>query len=258
MHNREKIKLAVWKLTSCDGCQLQLLNLEDQLLTLSENITFAHFPEGFRNSVKGPYDLSLVEGSVTTPHDAASILRIRRMSRIVVALGACATAGGIQALRNFSDVRQWMGIVYPRPEAIETLDRSMPLSDHIEVDLELRGCPVDRSQLLTVILACLRGRKPWLPTYSLCIECKRLGHVCVTVAGGTPCMGPVTQAGCGAICPLCGRGCYGCFGPCDTPNTEALRRIWQQRLGLTERRIQHAFQGINAWAQPFRQESEPS
>jgi sulfhydrogenase subunit delta len=253
-----KIKLAVWKLTSCDGCQLQLFNLEDQLPAMSEAITFAYFPEGFRNTVKGRYDLSLVEGSITTPHDKARILEIRRASRIVVGLGACATAGGIQALRNFNDIRRWIGIVYPRPDAIETLAQSSPLSDHIQVDLELRGCPVSSSQLLTVIMACRRGRKPRLPTYSLCMECKRLGHVCVTVAGDIPCMGPVTQAGCGALCPAYSRGCYGCFGPCDTPNTSALRRIWQQRLGLTERRIRQAFQGVNAWAQPFRQESERS
>jgi len=253
-----KIKLAVWKLASCDGCQLQLLNLEDQLLAMSAGITFAYFPEGFRNVVKGRYDLSLVEGSVTTPHDEARIIQIRRMSRIVVALGACATAGGIQALRNFDDVRHWMGMIYPRPDAIETLEKSTALSDHIHVDLELRGCPVNSSQLLAVIMACRRGRKPRLPTYSLCMECKRLGQVCVAVARDIPCMGPVTQAGCGALCPACGRGCYGCFGPCDTPNTAALRRIWQQRLGLPDSRIRQTFQGVNAWAQPFRQESESS
>lgn len=254
----EKIKLAVWKMASCDGCQLQILNLEDHLLAMPASFTFAYFPEGFSNTLRGPYDISLVEGSITTPHNETRIHHIRRVSKIVVAMGACATAGGIQALRNFIDVRQWMGIVYPRPDAVETLRKSTPLSDHIQVDLELRGCPVDSSQLLAAIIACRQGRIPRLPTYSLCMECKRRGIVCVTVAAGIPCMGPVTQVGCGALCPACGRGCYGCFGPCDTPNTEALRRIWRERLELPNRRIRQAFQGINAWAEPFRQESERS
>ena len=256
MNASGKIKLAVWKLASCDGCQLQLLNLEDQFLELSEKMTFAYFPEGFRNTIPGRYDISLVEGSITTPHDETRIHHIRRVSRVVVAMGACATSGGIQALRNFNDVRQWLGIVYPRPELLDTLKKSTPLSDHIQVDLELRGCPVSRSQVMKTLMAFSRGRKPQLPTHSLCMECKRRGYVCVTVADGIPCMGPVTQAGCGAICPAYGRGCYGCYGPCDTPNTAALRRLWRQLPGMPERRIRQAFQGINAWAEPFRQESE--
>ncbi len=256
MQPSSKIRLAVWKLASCDGCQLQLFNLEDQFMALSDIVTFAYFPEGFRSPASGRFDLSLVEGSVTTPHDEARIHRIRRVSRMVVAMGACATAGGIQALRNFNAVRQWMDIVYPRPELVETLKKSTPLSDHIRVDLELRGCPINGSQLMAVIAACSRGCKPRLPTYSLCMECKQAGHVCVTVAGGIACMGPVTQAGCGALCPGFGRGCYGCFGPCDTANTAALHHIWRERLGLSEKRIRHAFQGVNAWAHPFRQESE--
>lgn len=256
MNASGKIKLAVWKLASCDGCQLQLLNLEDHFLELSEKMTFAYFPEGFRNTIPGRYDISLVEGSITTPHDETRIHHIRRASRVVVAMGACATSGGIQALRNFNDVRKWLGMVYPRPELLETLKKSTPLSDHIQVDLELRGCPVSTSQLIKTLMAFSRGRKPQLPTHSLCMECKRRGHVCVTVADGIPCMGPVTQAGCGAICPAYGRGCYGCYGPCDTPNTAALRRLWNQHPEMPERRIQQAFQGINAWAEPFRRESE--
>ena len=255
MAERVKTKLAVWKLASCDGCQLQLLNLEDQLLAIAETITFAYFPEGFSNPVKGRYDISLVEGSVTTPHDETRIHQIRRQSRLVIAMGACATAGGIQALRNFDDIRRWVGIVYPRADAIATLSRSTPLSDHIRVDGELRGCPVSAGQLLTMILACSHRRMPQLPTHSLCMECKRRGVVCVSVAGGIPCMGPVTQAGCGALCPANGRGCYGCYGPCDTPNTVALRQMWQ-RMGLSDERIRQTFQGINAWSTPFRRESE--
>ena len=256
MHTARKTKLAVWKLTSCDGCQLQLLNLEDRFLNLAEQFTFAYFPEGFREVIGGRYDISLVEGSVATSHDAVRLQQVRRRSRIVIAMGACATAGGIQALRNFDDVRRWLGMIYPRPEQIDTLEHSTPLSHHIQVEAELRGCPVNRSQLMRMLLDYRRGRASRVATTCLCMECKRLGLVCVTVVGKIPCLGPVTQAGCGAVCPAHGRGCYGCFGPSDTPNTAALRCLWHDRLALTPEEIRRVFRGVNAWSEAFRRESE--
>lgn len=256
MNPGKKIKLAVWKFASCDGCQLQLLNAEDRFLSIAEEVTFARFPEGFRNVVKGRYDISLVEGSITTPSDAQRIQQVRRRSRLVIAMGACATSGGIQALRNFNDAGGWARMVYPSPGTIDMLKKSTALSDHIHVDHELRGCPINPDQLIEVIAACRQGRNPALPTHSLCLECKRLGHICVSVAGRVPCMGPVTQAGCGAICPAVGRGCYGCFGPCDTANTHALRQVWRQHLQMPADDIRRAFRGINAWSTPFRRESE--
>ena len=256
MNPEKKIKLAVWKLTSCDGCQLRLLNVEDRFLSIAGEVAFARFPEGFRKVARGRYDISLVEGSVSTPRDARLVQQIRRQSRVVVAMGACATSGGIQALRNFNDAGKWMRMVYPSPDTIDILKKSTALSDHIHVDHELRGCPINPEQLIEVISACRQGRKPSLPTHSLCQECKRMGHVCVTVAAGVPCMGPVTQAGCGAICPAVGRGCYGCFGPCDTANTRALHQVWEQQLKVPADDICRAFRGITAWATPFRRESE--
>lgn len=214
--------LAVWKFASCDGCQLTLLNCEDELMALAGAVRIAYFPEATRAVVDGPYDLSLVEGSVTTPEEVERIGQIRAMSRHVVTIGACATTGGIQALRNFADVAEFRSVVYAHPEYLSTLDRSTPISAHVTVDFELRGCPVDKHQLLEVLAAYLQRRRPRIPTYSVCVECKRRGAVCVTVAHGTPCLGPVTQAGCGALCPAFARGCYGCFGPQDSPNTSAL------------------------------------
>lgn len=256
MNPEKKIKLAVWKLTSCDGCQLQLINAEDRFLSIAGVVEFARFPEGFRNVARGRYDISLVEGSVTAPRDARLVQQIRRQSRVVVAMGACATSGGIQALRNFSDAGKWMRMIYPSPGTIDILKKSTALSDHIHVDHELRGCPINPDQLIELIAACRQGRKPNLPTHSLCQECKRMGYICVTVASGVPCMGPVTQAGCGAICPAVGRGCYGCFGPCDTANTRALHEVWQRQLEVPVDDIRRAFRGITAWATPFRRESE--
>jgi len=249
-------RLAVWKFASCDGCQLSLLDCEDELLALAGAIDIAHFPEASRASVRGPYDLSLVEGSITTPHDAERIQQVRRTSRRLVTIGACATAGGIQALRNFQDVKEFAAHVYARPEYIATLDRSTPIGAHVLVDFELRGCPVSKQQLLEVVNAFLNHRKPVTPTHSVCVECKMRGVVCVMVAHGTPCLGPVTQAGCGAICPAYHRGCYACFGPHETPNTASLAAWWRDRLGARPPDLVRAFQTFNAGAEPFRSESE--
>jgi sulfhydrogenase subunit delta len=252
---KRKPKLAVWKFASCDGCQLTLLDCENELLEVAGLIDIANFPEATRAVVKGPYDISLVEGSITTPHDAERIHKIRRASKTLITIGACATAGGIQALRNFKDVKAFISTVYPSPEYIEVLNKSTPISDHVFVDYELRGCPINKYQLLEAISAFLNGRKPIIPPYSVCMECKRRGNICVMVAQGTPCMGPVTQTGCGALCPSYNRGCYGCFGPKETPNTGSISEWWKD-LNMKEDDIVRMFRTFNAYADPFRKESE--
>jgi len=252
---KRKPKLAVWKFSSCDGCQLSLLDCEDELLAVADAVEIANFPEASRAVVKGPYDLSLVEGSITTAHDAERIHGIRRASKFLVTIGACATAGGIQALRNFKDVKEFIAIVYARPDYIEILKKSTPITDHVFVDFELRGCPINKYQLVEVISAYLNGRKPNTPPHAVCVECKQRGTVCVMVARGIPCMGPVTQVGCGALCPAYARGCYGCFGPKETPNTSALSAWWSD-LGVSDQDLVRAFRSFNAFAEPFRRESE--
>jgi sulfhydrogenase subunit delta len=248
-------KLAVWKFASCDGCQLTLLNCEDELLELAGEVEIAYFPEATRAVVAGPYDVSLVEGSVTTPDDAERIQQVRAVSGRVVTIGACATSGGVQALRNFADVAEFRSVVYAHPEYVETLADSTPISAHVKVDFELRGCPIDKHQLLEVLTAAVQGRRPRVRSHSVCVECKRRGNVCVTVAHGTPCLGPVTQAGCGALCPTFARGCYGCFGPQDTPNTSSVADRLRV-LGMSEPEVMRVFRTFNAGSEPFRQESE--
>jgi len=245
-------KLAVWKFASCDGCQLTLLDCEAELLALSEAVEIAHFLEASRKVAVGPYDVSLVEGSITTAHDVERIRAIRAQSRLLVAIGACATAGGIQALRNFADAAAWAATVYPRPDDLDALATSTPISDHVPVDLELRGCPISKTQLLELIAALLAGRRPRLPRVAQCVECKARGTVCVTVARGTPCLGPVTQAGCGNLCPAMGRGCYGCFGPVAGGNVPALAERFAA-LGLDARQVREAFANFNAAAPAFAQ-----
>jgi coenzyme F420-reducing hydrogenase gamma subunit len=247
-----KPTLAVWKFASCDGCQLSLLDCENELLPLAGEIDLAYFLEATRGTVEGPYDVSLVEGSITTPHDAERIKRVREVSKTLVTIGACATAGGIQALRNFGDVDEFTRQVYASPQYISTLATSTPISAHVPVDYELHGCPINKAQLLEVLTAFLHGRRPGIPSTSVCTECKRRGTVCVTVAHGTPCLGPVTHAGCGAICPAYNRGCYGCFGPMEAPNAAALTTRLR-RLGMDERGVERVFQTFNAYAPAFRQ-----
>ena len=248
-------KLAVWKFASCDGCQLSILDLEDELLALADRIEIANFREASSAVVDGPYDLSLVEGSITTPADAERIREVRAQSRLLVTIGACATAGGIQALRNFADVEAYRRAVYARPEFIATLATSTAIQGHVPVDFELRGCPVNKAQLLEVVNAFLVGRAPNVPTESVCGECKRRGQVCVLVAHGTPCLGPVTQTGCGAICPAFDRGCYGCFGPQDTPNAASLS-VRLGALGVSAEERMRLYRTFNSAAPAFRAASE--
>lgn len=252
---KRKPKLAVWKFASCDGCQLSLLDCEDELLAVAGIVDIANFPEASRAVMKGPYDISLVEGSITTPHDAERIHEVRRVSKVLVTIGACATAGGIQALRNFKDVKEFTAAVYARPEYIHALNKSTPIADHVRVDFELRGCPVNKYQLVEVLNAFLNGRKPNTPAHSVCVDCKRRGTVCVMVASGGACLGPVTHAGCEALCPGYSRACFGCFGPKETPNTASLAGWWS-RLGMQKDDLMRTFRGFNAYADAFRKESE--
>jgi coenzyme F420-reducing hydrogenase gamma subunit len=248
-------RVAVHKFSSCDGCQLAFLNLGEDLLTLAERVELVHFAEAGPLDPDAEVDVSFVEGSVSTAEDVERIRHIRAHSKVLIAIGACATSGGIQALRNFADVDEFIRVVYARPDYIETLATSTPISDHVKVDFELRGCPLNKHQLLEVLAAFLRGRQPATPGYSVCVECKQRGNPCVMVAHGTPCLGPVTHAGCGAICPAYNRGCYGCFGPMETPNVRALNH-WLARLGADPKTIARLYGTFNVNAEPFRAESQ--
>jgi coenzyme F420-reducing hydrogenase gamma subunit len=229
-------KIAVWKFASCDGCQLSILDCEDELLILAENVTIANFPEASRHFIPGPYDISLVEGSITTPHDLERIQEIRKDSKILVTIGACATAGGIQALRNFADVKDFISAVYAKPEYITTLAKVIPIADAVKVDYELRGCPINKTHLLELFSAILNDRKPQITADAVCTECKKRGIPCRMVLHNEPCMGPITHAGCGAICPAYDRPCFGCYGPKENANTKALDKLWQEAgVGQDER-----------------------
>ncbi|NKQ37492.1 MAG: oxidoreductase [Chloroflexi bacterium] len=255
MSNGQKPRLAVFKFASCDGCQLTLLDCEDELLAIAGAVEIAYFVEARRRMLDGPYDVTLVEGSVTTDEEVERIKEVRRQSRFLVSIGACATAGGIQALRNWADVSEYTQLVYATPDFISTLAESRPISDYVPVDFELRGCPINKGQLIELITALLIGRKPRVPTHSVCLDCKRQGTVCVMVAQGIPCLGPATQSGCGALCPAYNRGCYGCFGPAEALNPASLGKQLIT-LGWQEGDVFRAFRSFNGYAPAFREASE--
>jgi len=252
---RYRPKVAVWKFASCDGCQLSLLGCEEELLDVVGEIEIAYFLEATTAMIKGPYDISLVEGSITTEHDAQRIRKIRQQSKKLITIGACATSGGIQALRNFADVDHYIRSVYARPDFISTLRTSSPIHEHVPVDFELRGCPINKNQLIEVINATLNARVPNISHVSQCVECKKNGTVCLMVAKGIPCLGPVTHAGCGNLCPSTDRGCFGCFSPSEAPNGESLAKQLE-KLGMTRQEIRDFFRSYNANAGAFRQTSE--
>ena len=264
MSVKQRPKLGVFKFASCDGCQLSILNLEDDLLALGQVLDIAYFPEASGKMNPGPYDLALVEGSITTEADAHRIRSVREQAKFLVTIGACATAGGIQALRNWADIESFKRVVYPSPQYIQSLRTSTPIAEHVHVDFELWGCPIDKGQLLRVITDLLAGRPPRIQPDSVCLECKRRGNVCVLVAKGMPCLGPVTRSGCGAICPSMGRDCYGCFGPTEgaragpglPPNTASLAKQFHESLRLIPVEVVRRFRGINGDTESFRRESE--
>ncbi len=250
-----KPRLGVFKFASCDGCQLSLLAAEDQLLAVAGAVEIAYFREATSRIQPGPYDIALVEGSITTPHDAQRIQQIRRESRFLITIGACATAGGIQALRNWADCDEFVRSVYASPDYISTLKTSTAISDHIAVDFELRGCPINQSQLIEVLRSLLAGRRPRTPVHSVCLDCKRRGTVCVTVAQGIPCLGPVTQSGCEAICPSYNRGCYGCYGPSAQPNLVSLTNQFVKE-GAPADQIVRSLRSFNGYSPEFRVEGD--
>ena len=251
----EQIRLAVFKFASCDGCQLSLLDAEDELLQIAEKIEIAYFLEARTRALEGPYDVALIEGSVTTTHDVERIHDIRKKSRFLMTIGACATAGGIQALRNWANVDEFIGQIYAEPAYIQTLATSTPITDHVKVDFELRGCPINTAQLVEVITSFVLGRVPRLPRYSVCIECKRRETVCVAVARGIACLGPVTQAGCGGICPAYRRECFGCFGPKEAPNLVSLTNYYKTQ-GTSPGQLVRLVRNFNGYAPEFKAASD--
>lgn len=247
----DRPRLGVAKFASCDGCQLMLLNLEDVLLPIAERIDIVEFPEATTNRSTGPYDILFVEGGVSAPEHIEQIAELRRAATLLVTIGACATSGGIQALRNWTDHEAFRDAIYAHPEWVSSLETCKPIADYVKVDAELRGCPISATQLVELVTALLTGRRPYLPDEAVCLACKRAGRVCVTVARGIPCLGEVTRTGCGVLCPSYARGCYGCFGPREQANVRSLSSMFVAG-GREPADVGRLFAGFTAYSEPFR------
>jgi sulfhydrogenase subunit delta len=252
-----KPRMGVFKFASCDGCQLSLLDCEDELLAVADRFEIGYFLEAARKPLEGEFDVALVEGSISTSAQEEEIKDIRRRSRFLITIGACASHGGIQGLRNLGapGVEQALAIVYATPQYVQTLACSHPASDYIPVDLELPGCPINKRQLLNVLGQMLAGSRPRIPNHALCLDCKRQNLVCILVSQGAPCMGPVTSTGCGVLCPSHDRPCFACFGPQTQPNTSTLAHRFEQ-LGLQPEQIRHLFHSFYANAPQFKNEGQ--
>ncbi|PSL12052.1 coenzyme F420-reducing hydrogenase gamma subunit [Marinobacterium halophilum] len=248
-----KPRIAVHKFSSCDGCQLAFLNLGEALLQLNAQVDILHFLEAGMSDAEADVDIAFVEGSLSTPDELDRIRQVRAHSRYLVTIGACATSGGLQALRNLDGNHDdWRDAIYARPEFIHTLKHVKPVAAEVKVDLELWGCPVSSAQVLAAVRALLFGVAPVDDRDRVCLECKRQQAVCVMVTQGVPCMGPVTRTGCGALCPRFGRDCYGCYGPSETAQTDTLARRFAG-LGLLPDAIARRFLLINSQAPAFLQ-----
>lgn len=242
--------VGIVKFASCDGCQLSLLDLEDELLDVVGRFDIVEFPEASSSRSAGPYDVLLVEGAISTEDQRREITELRTRAKTLVTIGACASYGGIQALRNWMDHDAVRAAVYAHPEYIDSLATATPVREHVKVDAELHGCPINQDQLRELLASVALGRRPQIREEAVCLDCKRRGNVCVLVASGMPCLGPVTQSGCGALCPTFGRGCYGCFGPKELANARSLADSFLP--GREPAEVGRLFAGFTAYAEPFR------
>lgn len=252
---KEKPRIAVHKFSSCDGCQLAFLNLGEDLLDLAQHVEIVHFAEAGAVEPDAPVDIAFVEGSISTPDERARILAVRANSRQLITIGACATSGGLQALRNHADGAAWLARVYASPEYIDMLGTATPIAAHVTVDFELWGCPVSGAQIAAAVRALLFGVPPVPNGDKVCLECKRSGNLCVLVAHGQPCLGPVTRTGCGALCPRFGRDCYGCYGPSDNLNADALSTRFQG-FGLLPDAIARRYRFIHSGQPAFTEAAQ--
>ena len=237
---KKKIKCAWFDFACCEGCQVELTNFGEPFLKLLENIEPVEFREVMKEQTDEPIDISFVEGSFTREADRQRLLDIRERSKIVVAYGSCATSGGINALKNHMEMDEVKEFVYGKDSKMPHLDtqEAKPVASVIKVDYLIRGCPISREEFVRVVTQLINGtEKVYIPSYPVCVECKRRNTVCLYEQGGH-CMGMVARAGCGAPCPANGIPCEACRGLVDNPNMEALEKVLQENGGLSKKRAE--------------------
>jgi len=246
-----RLKAGIFKLTSCSGCQMQILHLEDRLLSLLPLVEIRFFKMATSEEHPGPYDIAFVEGAVSNMDEVAVLKNVRLQSRILVALGACACTGGIPSAKNWMPQRELESKVYPDVSEVRSM-KAFGLDEYVSVDAHLHGCPIEPEEFLDAVkYASLELTRPQTG-HSVCVECKTSENTCLMRELNVPCMGSVTRAGCGALCPSRGVACEGCRGPCKDPNPEALTHVLTQ-LGLTREENRRAFRKYAGLSPEFRE-----
>lgn len=225
-----KPKLGFFDFTGCEGCQLEVINFEMELVELLDQVDIVNFREAMQEKAED-YEIAFIDGAITTESEISRIKKIREQAKILVAMGACACLGGVNCLKNFRPMEENLRIVYGDCAGYYNTIPARPVSAVVDTDYELPGCPMNRDEFLKLAKALLLGKKPQLPSYPVCVECKMAGNVCVFDKGEF-CLGPVTRAGCNAICINSGRRCWGCRGLIDDPNVNSEKEILEKH-GLT-------------------------
>ncbi len=236
-----KPKLGFFKFTSCAGCLLSVLNLENELLDIVGAVDIAYFKMALRNNAEGPYDVAFIEGAVSTPQEVEELKRIRHESGVLVALGNCATTGGVPSMKNWAGTeKQVEERVYTELYDIHSIP-VRALDFYVKVDYKLNGCSYDLGEFASLLTHLLRGANPHFRPHAVCNECKLKENVCLLVSKGEACMGSVSAAGCGALCPSLNRACEGCRGPANDVNAASLARTFKNTLGLNDGEIARKF-----------------
>jgi sulfhydrogenase subunit delta len=227
----EKPRVAIFDFACCEGCQLQIVNLEEEILDLVGAVEMVEWREAMSEQSHN-YDIAIIEGSITRPEDEERLWLIRSRAKILIALGACATIGGINKLKNNFALDDVKKCVYGKDANMQHLETDFTKSvpEVVTVDYYIHGCPIDRKEFSYVIRSLLAGKKPEIPIYPVCVECKLKGNMCLWEAEQV-CLGPIIRAGCGARCPSSGFRCFGCRGYIDNPNVDAAKDVIE-RYGL--------------------------
>ncbi|MFA4890456.1 MAG: hypothetical protein WC587_02370 [Candidatus Paceibacterota bacterium] len=216
-----KPKIAIYDFTDCEGCEVKLVSLREKLLLLENKVDIVNWRLGQERFEPGPYDITIIEGTPITQHEIDLLKELRENSKVIVALGACAALGGVPAIMPEKDRKMWYEKIYSsqyHPRGVDAL----PLSAHVKVDFSIHGCPVDEDHVVKVLEELLSGKTPSYRGYSTCFECKQAGNKCRIAEEDKPCLGPITQGGCKAVCVSGGSPCYGCFGVREEANIPAM------------------------------------
>lgn len=245
-----KPKVAFFDFTSCEGCQLDALNVDaDEVIGLVNAVDIVNFRE-VKTEREDNYDIAFIEGSITRESEITRLQKIRNQAKVVIALGACACIGGVNCLKNHLPMEEALRIVYGEDARYYDTIPARPINVVVPVDYYVRGCPASTDELVKVIKALLLKTKPDIPNHPVCVECKIAGNICVFERGMT-CLGPVIRAGCHAVCVTSGRRCWGCRGLVDEPNIDSEKEILR-KYGLTVEEVVEKFKIYNSYQEVAR------